>query len=737
MMRDNHRLRKLAKLGLVLSVVALALLLVMAAAGPANADPGGPQGNDSGSAAGNGNGNGKGPGPGKGNKGQHHAVQLGPVDAAATSVLPQHAPTKAGPRPNAPRVPFDQTQLMPDGSVKPSVAAATLPSGASINLKLLVISADGNETDFPAIQAFLKQIGIPFDTLIATKAPLTAGMLSDGGAKAYYQGIILCTGNLTYYNGTAGQWQSAFTSDQWTTLWQYEAKFGIRQVTSYTFPYGYPDNYGLSLVTYQDTTTAPLQATLTAAGRQVFPYLNAANPITIRNAWTYLAMVCVGPICGCTSSCPTVTPLLTTASGYVIASVANYPDGRQNLTVTAANNPDLFHSLLLSYGITNWVTKGYFLGERHVNLDVQPDDILTEDDIWDTKALTDTTGLTYRMTGADLQAMLNWQNGMQARPTTTGFKIEWPFNGEGGTDVYDVDDLTPAVIANQASFNWISHTFTHLNLDPPTTAAQTQNELKQNDDFAVQQTKVKANSNYFKDSLVQPDISGLSAPNALQAMKNFGIKYVIADTSQRGWNNPSPNTGFYSTYQPSILIIPRRPTNLFYNLVTPAQWVSEYNCYYGPTGTCAGGRWRYWNHNLTYAEILDKESDIWLRYLLKWDLDPLMFHQPNGGAYDGVHSLLSDLIDATLAKYNAMYNLPIRNQMQHEAGARMANRMAYNASGVRATLVVGTGVTLTTTKAATIPVTGIAYGANTETYGGQTISYVTLAAGQTVTLRSP
>ena len=110
------------------------------------------------------------------------------------------------------------------------------------------------------------------------------------------------------------------------------------------------------------------------------------------------------------------TPLLVTSNGRAISSITTYPDGRQNLTVTAANNPYLIHSLLLSYGNINWVTKGAFLGERHVYLNPQNDDILIDDDIWDTKTLTDTTGLTYRMKGTDLTALVTWQNKLEIFP---------------------------------------------------------------------------------------------------------------------------------------------------------------------------------------------------------------------------------------------------------------------------------------------------------------------------------
>jgi hypothetical protein len=598
-----------------------------------------------------------------------------------------------------------------------------------IDMKLLVISADGQETDFQAIKAFLSQIGIPYDTLIATQTPLTSGKLWDGGVHGYYQGILLTTGNLIYYNASTGQWQSAFTDAQWATLWQYESMFGIRQVTLYTYPYGAPDNYGLNLIAYQDTSVTPLDVQLTTAGQQVFSYLNPNNPITIQYAWTYLGTVIS----------PTVTtPLLVTPEGYAIASITKYPDGRQNLAVTTANNPDLMHSMLLSYGLINWVTKGLFLGERHVNMSPQVDDMLIEDDIWDMGMMTDTTGLTYRMTWYDYNQLMAWQAGVQSYTVTKQLTLELAFNGEGASGIYPEDDLTPAVLANPASFNWVNHTYSHENLDAISRALAT-TELTQNHNMAVNTLHL---TNYYKDAMVQPDVSGLTNTNFLWSAQKFGIRYLIADTSRAGWNNPSPNAGFYSTYQPSILIIPRHPANLFYNVTIPMEWISEYNCFYGPNGECAGGRFRYWDHDLSYDEILEKESDMWLRYLLKWDLDPLMFHQANLRAHDGEISLLGDLINRVLEKYNAVYKLPIRGLAEHNLGIQMANRMAYNTSGVTASLIPCAGtapasVTLRTTKSALIPVTGVAYGTNREVYGGQNISYIQVNSNRPVTFNPP
>jgi hypothetical protein len=43
-------------------------------------------------------------------------------------------------------------------------------------------------------------------------------------------------------------------------------------------------------------------------------------------------------------------------------------------------------------------------------------------------------------------------------------------------------------------------------------------------------------------------------------------------------------------------------------------------------------------------------------------------------------------------------------------------------------------ITLTSPRAAVIPVTGVRFGNTIETYGGQNISYISLAAGQTAVI---
>lgn len=600
----------------------------------------------------------------------------------------------------------------------PAPAKAETPT--SIDMKLLVISADGSEPVFAGIKSILNQIGVPYDTLIATATPLTAQTLSDGVGAGRYQGILLATGNLGY-EASPGVYQSALTAAQWQMLWQYEADFRVRQVTLNTYPGGAPDNYGLTLYSAVDTTRTPIQASLTTAGQQLFGYLNPANPVSIKNAWTYLAT----PV-----SSTNPVPLLQTADGFAIASIYTYPDSRQNLTITTDGNPELTHTLLLGYGVINWVSKGVFLGERKIYLNAQPDDVMIADDIWDPARLSDQTGLEYRMTGSDYNRLITWQNALRAsNPNAAQIRLEMPFNGAGVSGIYPNDTLTSAIRLNPNQFKWLNHTYDHASLD----AISYDDALKQlsKNHKVAQQLKF---NRYSKDSMIQPDISGLNNPEFLRAAKDFGIRYILSDTSQPGWKNPSPNAGFYSSYQPSILIIPRYPTNLYYNVSTPTEWVSEYNRFYAP-----GGLFQAWDHALTYSEILDKESEIWLRYLLKFDLNPLMFHQSNLRAYNDTNSMLGDLINTTLNKFNSMYKLPIRSPSQHDTGILMAARMAYNASGVSGRILLGTtnSISLTTVNPVKVPLTGINFGNSRESYGGQTISTISLGANGAVTIPAP
>lgn len=665
----------------------------------------------------------------KDKKTKHDKVQKGPVDFPDNPPAPQ-------------RMPED----LPSPDPQPSAAVAEpAPPPDSVDLKVLVLAADGTEAGLPAIKQALEYLGTPYDVFLSAPVPADpaanrfadpasgAPQLAEGdlatSTRGRYSGIILTTGSLGYASGA--DFLSGLTDPEWRFLWAYEARFGVRQLAWYVFP-----TADLGFQPFEqavDTGVTPLSVPFTEAGKGVFgSYANTATPVPITNAYTYLAKPLTD---GAT------VPLLSDRAGYALAAVRSYPDGRENLSLTFDSNAFLLHNLVLSYGLVNWVTKGLFLGERHVYLSAQVDDLLIENTIWTEStpcgtSVDDPSMPTYRTSGGDVEKIRSWQDAERLRPVSKNLRLTMAYNGYGSTTAYyddfraenpgapASDTLTPAVRAGQSQFNWVSHTYTHENLDA-IGYDEARSELQNNQTVAERLALTK----YATASLVQPDVSGLANPEFLRAASDFGIRQVVSDTSRGGTNtNPSPNAGVNNAIQPNILQIPRRPNNLYFNVSTPEQWLAEDNCIY-PTG--ANG------HVDTYDQLLDRESNVLLTYLLRGDIDPWMFHQANLRAYDGTNSLLGDLLDRTLTKYSSHFTAPVISPTMDELAGLMTRRMQYNASGASGNARMGSSglsaLTLTSQGPVTIPVTGVG-GSAAERYAGQDITYVTLKGAGSTTL---
>ncbi|MGH2480947.1 MAG: hypothetical protein ACRDHW_14935, partial [Ktedonobacteraceae bacterium] len=265
----------------------------------------------------------------------------------------------------------------------------------TIDLKVLVVAADGNEVDLPAITQALDYLGVPYTVYVATQTPngLTSGRLANG-CHGYYQGIILTDGALVYNNGSS--YVSALSQQEWTSLWSYQANMGVRMVSWYTLP---TSDYGYQAYTSaMDTSANPVATSLTTNGQTTFSYLASGATVTIQYAFTYLANALTDG---------TDTPLLTDASGHALGLVHKTSDGRETLSLTFDSNPNLIHNIVLSYGLINWLTRGLFLGQRHVYMSPQVDDVFIDDSDWQTSTVCgtdpDLTGFTYRINSNDLQ----------------------------------------------------------------------------------------------------------------------------------------------------------------------------------------------------------------------------------------------------------------------------------------------------------------------------------------------
>src|SRR4051794_7085235 len=231
--------------------------------------------------------------------------------------------------------------------------------GQRVDLRVLLISADGTEPGFGAWRAALDREGVPYDTLVATQAaPLSDAQLADYGAgHARYQAVILAGGDL----GTAVRnpdsstsFLSAFSDAEWATLAKFERTFGIRQLSDYTAP---SPAHGLNTV--GGARTDGVAATLTPTGRLAFPYLQ--GPVTIADDDPAVAETFgyhATPVGGAGWE-----TLLAAPDGSALLGVYTHPDdGREEMVMTVASNQFQNHNELLRHGMLNWVTRGVFLG---------------------------------------------------------------------------------------------------------------------------------------------------------------------------------------------------------------------------------------------------------------------------------------------------------------------------------------------------------------------------------------
>jgi hypothetical protein len=634
-----------------------------------------------------------------------------------------------------------------------------------VKLKLLVVAATSDETTFEAIQTFLKQIGTPFDTLIASTTDLTEALLETDLGVGNYNGILLTTANLAWNNPSTG-WESAFTPTEWATLRLYEAQYKAREVDLYSFPDGTnalnPGNTGMVFTGAVDTTGAALNAQLSVKGQQIFPFLKPAISIPIRYAYTYTATVTGNAV-----------PVLTTPSGVVAAYNAT-SDGREVLALTMAHNPYLTHSVLLSYGLIRWVSRGVFLGEKQMYFSSHVDDIFIPNDVWGTTA--NLPNVEFRLRPSDLDKTVNWQNNFRVtHPKFSSFKFDFlfnalPFNTDlpgGGFDTSapntcgrvpaGKDPFTSKAKCYKSNFRWMNHTLTHIYIDSPTTlpvppATQQADlslisgEIGSNITVAKGANGLNLVGNEFDSgSLVIGNHSGLgymdeavpprnygkshSNPALILAAQQFGIQFLGANTSAPttapvcvssandcNQNNPSPNTGVWldAATLPvnNIMLVPRFPVNIFYNTGTPAQLVSEYNHLY----------FSFWGRNFTLDEILEQEANTAMDHILSGSFNPHYFHQTNLQFYTpGTTSLLTSFLDKLAQKYEAWMNLPIKNLSMTDLGLKMKARLAYDNAAASAIWdrTAGT-VTISGASNVNIPLTNPALGS---AYGPDFVRY--------------
>lgn len=625
-----------------------------------------------------------------------------------------------------------------------ALLAAARDAGA-FELELRVLLVATGEADSDVGRALMEQVldnmGVPFDVLDAASEELTEARLMVSPERGRYNGIILTQSETALADGSTG-----FSAAEFALLHEYERSFGVRESVLTGFPATNAAlglDYGMAEVT--ELADAAGRWTGSAGGTQIFEYVNVDNPLPIED-FSFSAVPRddgVGPL---------VEPLLVDDDDpeQALVSRVSYEDGREVLLSSVANADFLLQSNVLGYELVNFATSGLFIGARHVYLSIHNDDLFLADALWnpETQSEFPENVASYRWTADEVPQVVEAQAAFRVdHPLAPDVVVELAFNGVGSDAARD--PLTQAVMQHAAEFAFINHTFEALQMDH---LCQSGGRCVRTD-FETAVTEIALNAQRWVDlgfpepenaliALLTDSHSGLEDrrgtddpsddvpfpegfnPELGRAAESLGIRMLAGDASR-------PNqTRIQRIPGTDLVLLPRHPTSVFYNVTNPEELTSEYNYIFRdsyieqgqdpcalPEALC---------EPRDYDEILAEEAAVTFGHMLSSQPFPHYFHQSNLRVYDAAGNILQfDWLDSVLDLYEQWMALPVESPRFAELVDVARNRVLAEELSPSGVLDSETGtVQLVAGGAVTVEVTGVAGGRE---YGGQSIASVALS----------
>jgi hypothetical protein len=358
------------------------------------------------------------------------------------------------------------------------------------------------------------------------------------------------------------------------------------------------------------------------------------------------------------------------------------------------------------------------------------------------------------MTATDVTNAVTWQ-------LLNNYKLNFLYNGAGSDQAPQPDLLTTALLANQGQFWWLNHTYSHAFLgcvqDFTVIPWRCQTDASGNIVWVSKQTinsEIQKNLAWATthglsirpNELVGGEHSGtfilpqqpVDNPNFVNALTQNGIGWLGLDASRESGQR---QVG-------SALGVPRHPINVFYNVSTAADEVSEYNWIYtskanGGSGICEANpstttcitplaKTTGWS-----SYILPLQVQITLRYVLSNDPRPYYMHQSN--LTDD--RLALQAVGAILSSYRNSFagNAPVVDQTMTDSGTVLQQQGAWRQTqnaGTVSGYVQGGVVTVQGPAGTSVPITvpagttmsGASFG---NSYAGEQSAYITLGSSPT------
>ncbi len=580
-----------------------------------------------------------------------------------------------------------------------------------IDFKILIISATDSEENDPGLQAaksFLENMWIPYEVLVLTQNGerdySKRLQLTNPDGSGRYFGIITTEGQLTYKNKSTRDYTSALSESEWKLLYNYESRYKVRQVSLFSSPseeLGVEEIKGVNHDEDDSLYVDDVMKDYTGGfvdEAKLFMKDNWHTPVNLINRYER-----------------NIIPIayFNNKPGSIAGTVNKFEDGREQMHFYFAQTKSTSVSKTIAPIWIKWLTKNVYVGKRRVYFTAQIDDYFLSTACWDVKHKRDPNPgeNVFRTSEYDIENFLKFQNGeLRTLTKDPNYKVELAFNGYGVIDNGGLvnDKLYINAIKNANQFNWVSHTYTHADLTNISYSALDQ-ELKNNISLA----KIfLANlwHTYSENSIVTPAITGLFNPNALRAIADNGIKFVIGDNSRPELVSlTNKHWGRYTTSATNgyagILIVPRFPVDVFYNASNFEELTSEFNKLFRED----------YDRPQTLAQILARNARDASENLFEYNYAPYMFHQANlryvtYGSW-GSESLLSKWFKDTIEAYRRVSTLPMMSAQFKQINNLYLQRMQYDQCGVSTRFVVRKNkldqVKVKSKNKCIIPITGI------------------------------
>lgn len=606
-----------------------------------------------------------------------------------------------------------------------------------INLKLLILSATNNPAEEPSIELIKKSLhsyNIPFDHVVLTANgrridESRLALINDDGSAKYY-GTITTTGQLIFKN-EKGIFESGLTLEQWSQLEKYEKDFNVRRVSIYSFPHpgiGVEQSTGFlapdpTFIHFNNLAKNSVEPDQVGLRRDI--------KIPTSKIWFYPTQI----------KDPTLaSPMLYfeyAGKKEVGGITVKFSDKRQQMHFFFSQDHNSLASALLSPVWINWITKAVYLGKRRLYFNIQVDDFFLSTRLWEPTKLQ-----IYRVNQNEISNFIIWQKSiMQSITGNPNFKIELAFNGWGVLDNGTIahDQLYIFTRTRVEEFNWVSHTFSHPNLNDML-FEPIDSDLKKNIDFA--DNFFGPFKNYFSpQSIVTPGISGLFNKDAIRALLNNKIFYAIGDNSRPELAPLKPYHARYTTEASNgmsgLLIIPRYPTHIYFNVSTPQELTSQYNVFYPQLGGKV-------DFDQIYADEIKRVTNL----IYYGEPAGHMFHQANLRLFaheNNQVSLLSLWMQKIVNQVRNYLTLPILSLKMDELALLYKERMELDDCGVQAKMVIVNHKMITikihSQNNCKVGITGIdpvlGNGMTVEKYGTEQTTYFQTQGNSQITLKTP